>query len=78
MIQLEVKPDYDTIMQYTLPYVSFTSAQNLMKKFQDTGLSVTTVLTPMMETLLQTGQVRAASEICKSFYTLFFESVNVY
>ncbi|CAK1602353.1 unnamed protein product [Parnassius mnemosyne] len=67
MVTMEVKPDYETIMTYTLPYVSFTSPQNLMKKFQDTGLSVTTVLTPMMETLLNTGQVRAASEICELF-----------
>ncbi|CAG4977600.1 unnamed protein product [Parnassius apollo] len=67
MVTMEVKPDYETIMIYTLPYVSFTSPQNLMKKFQDTGLSVTTVLTPMMETLLNTGQVRAASEICELF-----------
>ncbi|XP_045536900.1 leucine-rich PPR motif-containing protein, mitochondrial [Papilio machaon] len=67
MVKMDVKPDYETIMTYTLPYVSFTSPQNLMKKFQDTGLSVSTVLTPMMETLLNTGQVRAASEICELF-----------
>lgn len=67
MVQMDVKPDYDTIMDYTLPYVSFTSPQNLMKKFLETGLSVTTVLTPMMQTLLNTGQVRAASELCELF-----------
>ncbi|XP_063616303.1 leucine-rich PPR motif-containing protein, mitochondrial [Cydia splendana] len=67
MIEMDVKPDYETISTYTLPYVSFTSAQNLMKKFQDAGVSVTTVLTPMMEYLLNTGQVRAASEICELF-----------
>ncbi|XP_068626542.1 leucine-rich PPR motif-containing protein, mitochondrial isoform X2 [Battus philenor] len=67
MMMMEVRPDYETIMTYTLPYVSFTSPQNLMKKFQDAGLSATTVLTPMMETLLNTGQVRAASEICELF-----------
>ena len=65
MVTMEVKPDYETILDYTLPYVSFTSPQNLMKKFLETGLSVTNVLTPMMVTLLNTGQVRAASEICK-------------
>ncbi|KOB73333.1 putative leucine rich protein [Operophtera brumata] len=59
-------PDYETIMNYTLPYVSFTSPQNLMKKFTDTGLTVTSVLTPMMETLLNTGQVRAASYLISS------------
>ncbi|XP_052757762.1 leucine-rich PPR motif-containing protein, mitochondrial-like [Galleria mellonella] len=67
MVNMEVKPDYDTVMDYTLPYVSFTSPQNLMKKFLDTGLTVSTVLTPMMVTLLQTGQVMAASEICELF-----------
>ncbi|KAJ0182327.1 hypothetical protein K1T71_001696 [Dendrolimus kikuchii] len=67
MIKMEVKPDYDTIMFYTLPYVSFTSPQNLMKKFVEAGLSIATVLTPMMETLLNMGQVRAASEICELF-----------
>ncbi|XP_059051022.1 leucine-rich PPR motif-containing protein, mitochondrial-like [Achroia grisella] len=67
MVTMEVKPDYDTIMEYSLPYVSFTSPQNLMKKFQDAGLTVSTVLTPMMVTLLNTGQVRAASEICELF-----------
>ncbi|KAJ8736098.1 hypothetical protein PYW08_006754 [Mythimna loreyi] len=67
MVQMDVKPDYDTIMDYCLPYVSFTSPQNLMKKFVETGLSVSTVLTPMMETLLNTGQVRAASELCELF-----------
>ncbi|KAG6447060.1 hypothetical protein O3G_MSEX004728 [Manduca sexta] len=67
MVGMDVKPDYETIMDYTLPYVSFTSPQNLMKKFQGAGVSVTTVLTPMMETLLNTGQVRAASEICELF-----------
>lgn len=61
---MDVKPDYDTIMSYTLPYVSFTSPQNLMKKFIENGVPVATVLTPMMETLLNMGQVRAASEIC--------------
>ncbi|KAH9628360.1 hypothetical protein HF086_015890 [Spodoptera exigua] len=67
MVQMDVKPDYDTIMDYTLPYVSFTSPQNLMKKFIETGLTVSTVLTPMMQTLLNTGQVRAASELCELF-----------
>ncbi|KPJ16487.1 Leucine-rich PPR motif-containing protein, mitochondrial [Papilio machaon] len=67
MVKMDVKPDYETIMTYTLPYVSFTSPQNLMKKFQDTGLSVSTSTVPMMETLLNTGQVRAASEICELF-----------
>ncbi|XP_004930031.2 leucine-rich PPR motif-containing protein, mitochondrial isoform X1 [Bombyx mori] len=67
MIEMDVKPDYETIMSYTLPFVSFTSPQNLMKKFLDAGLTVTTVLTPMMESLLNTGQVRAASEICELF-----------
>ncbi|XP_032528915.2 leucine-rich PPR motif-containing protein, mitochondrial-like [Danaus plexippus] len=67
MSEMEVKPDYETIMDYTLPYVSFTSPQNLMKKFQEAGLTVTSVLTPMMVTLLNTGQVRAASEICELF-----------
>ncbi|XP_028159068.1 leucine-rich PPR motif-containing protein, mitochondrial-like isoform X1 [Ostrinia furnacalis] len=67
MVTMDVKPDYETIMEYTLPYVSFTSPQNLMKKFLDTGLTVSTVLTPMMDTLLKTGQVRAASEICELF-----------
>ncbi|KAL0850878.1 hypothetical protein ABMA28_006787 [Loxostege sticticalis] len=67
MVTMDVKPDYETIMEYTLPYVSFTSPQNLMKKFLDTGLTVSMVLTPMMETLLKTGQVRAASEICELF-----------
>ncbi|KAJ8735797.1 hypothetical protein PYW07_007417 [Mythimna separata] len=67
MVQMDVKPDYDTIKDYCLPYVSFTSPQNLMKKFVETGLSVATVLTPMMETLLNTGQVRAASELCELF-----------
>lgn len=65
MVTMEVKPDFDTIMEYVLPYVSFTSPQNLMKKFLETGLTVSAVLTPMMVTLLNTGQVRAASEICK-------------
>ncbi|KAM3967869.1 leucine-rich PPR motif-containing protein, mitochondrial [Aphomia sociella] len=67
MVKMEVKPDYETIMEYTIPYVSFTSPQNLMKKFQDTGLTASSVLTPMMVTLLNTGQVRAASEICELF-----------
>ncbi|XP_026738894.1 leucine-rich PPR motif-containing protein, mitochondrial-like [Trichoplusia ni] len=68
MHQMNVKPDYETIMEYALPYVSFTSPQNLMKKFLETGLNVGTVLTPMMETLLKTGQVRAASELCELFH----------
>ncbi|XP_053615995.1 leucine-rich PPR motif-containing protein, mitochondrial-like [Plodia interpunctella] len=67
MVSMDVMPDYETIMNYTLPYVSFTSPQNLMKKFQEAGLPITTVMTPMMETLLNTGQVRAASEICELF-----------
>ncbi|XP_075976120.1 leucine-rich PPR motif-containing protein, mitochondrial-like [Anticarsia gemmatalis] len=67
MMQMDVKPDYETIIEYTLPFVSFTSPQNLMKKFQETGLTVTTVLTPMMETLLKTGQVRSATELCELF-----------
>ncbi|CAH0727544.1 unnamed protein product, partial [Brenthis ino] len=67
MVTMEIKPDYETIMEFTLPYVSFTSPQNLMKKFLEAGLTVTTVLTPMMVTLLNTGQVRAASEICELF-----------
>ncbi|CAH0405199.1 unnamed protein product [Chilo suppressalis] len=67
MITMDVQIDYETILNYTLPYVSFTSPQNLMKKFLDAGLTVSTVLTPMMETLLSSGQVRAASEICELF-----------
>ncbi|XP_038207718.1 leucine-rich PPR motif-containing protein, mitochondrial [Zerene cesonia] len=67
MVTMDVKPDYETIKEYALPYVSFTSPQNLMKKFMDTGLSIGVVLTPMMETLLSTGQTRAASEICELF-----------
>ncbi|CAH4031371.1 unnamed protein product [Pieris brassicae] len=67
MVTMDVKPDYDTIFLYVLPFVSFTSPQNLMKKFLETGLNVSSVLTPMMETLLNTGQVRAASEICELF-----------
>ncbi|XP_022130285.2 leucine-rich PPR motif-containing protein, mitochondrial [Pieris rapae] len=67
MVTMDVKPDYDTILLYVLPFVSFTSPQNLMKKFLETGLNVSSVLTPMMETLLNTGQVRAASEICELF-----------
>ncbi|XP_045459667.1 leucine-rich PPR motif-containing protein, mitochondrial-like [Melitaea cinxia] len=67
MVAMEVKPDYETILDFVLPYVSFTSPQNLMKKFLETGLTVTSVLTPMMVTLLNTGQVRAASEICELF-----------
>nr|XP_026486597.1 leucine-rich PPR motif-containing protein, mitochondrial-like [Vanessa tameamea] len=67
MVAMEVKPDYETIIDYILPHVSFTSPQNLMKKFLETGLTVTSVLTPMMVTLLNTGQVRAASEICELF-----------
>ncbi|CAG9796380.1 unnamed protein product [Diatraea saccharalis] len=67
MITMGVTIDYETILDYTLPYVSFTSPQNLMKKFLDAGLTVSTVLTPMMETLLNSGQVRAASEICELF-----------
>ncbi|XP_049882196.1 leucine-rich PPR motif-containing protein, mitochondrial-like [Pectinophora gossypiella] len=67
MISMEVPPDYETVMDYILPYVSFTSPQNLMKKFQEAGLTTNMVLTPMMETLLNTGQVRAASEICELF-----------
>ncbi|XP_060804000.1 leucine-rich PPR motif-containing protein, mitochondrial [Amyelois transitella] len=67
MLSMDVKPDYETIMNYALPYVSFTSPQNLMKKFQEAGLPISSVLTPMMETLLNTGQVRAASEICELF-----------
>ncbi|CAG4954237.1 unnamed protein product [Colias eurytheme] len=67
MVTMDVKPDYETIKEYALPFVSFTSPQNLMKKFVDTGLSVGVVLTPMMETLLSTGQTRAASEICELF-----------
>lgn len=65
MIQMQVVPDYETIKEYVLPHVSFTSPQNLMKKFMDSGLSANTVLTPISETLLNTGQVRAASEICE-------------
>lgn len=67
MNKMDVQPDYDTIINYTLPYVSFTSPQNLMKKFLENGLNVSTVLTPMMDTLLSTGQVRAASELSKKF-----------
>ncbi|KAL4716909.1 hypothetical protein ACJJTC_012720 [Scirpophaga incertulas] len=67
MVQMGVKPDYDTMIDFTLPCVSFTSPQKLMKKFTDTGLSISDVLTPMMETLLVSGQVRAASEICELF-----------
>ncbi|XP_039757887.1 leucine-rich PPR motif-containing protein, mitochondrial-like [Pararge aegeria] len=67
MVTMEIKPDFETIMEYTLPYVSFTSPQNLMKKFLETGLTVSNVLTPMIVTLLNTGQVRAASEICELF-----------
>jgi hypothetical protein len=67
MAAMNVTIDFETILEYTLPYVSFTSPQNLMKKFQETGLSVSAVLTPMMVTLLNTGQVRASSEICKFF-----------
>ncbi|XP_045768937.1 leucine-rich PPR motif-containing protein, mitochondrial [Maniola jurtina] len=67
MVTMDIKPDYETIMEYTLPYVSFTSPQNLMKKFLETGLTVSTVLTPMMVTLLNTGQARAASELCELF-----------
>ncbi|XP_072940263.1 leucine-rich PPR motif-containing protein, mitochondrial-like isoform X2 [Epargyreus clarus] len=67
MVTMDVRPDYETILNYTLPYVSFTSPQNLMKKFLETGLTATAVLTPMMEMLLNTGQVRAASEICELF-----------
>lgn len=65
MVQMQVVPDHETLMDYVLPYVSFTSPQNLMKKFLDCGLSASAVLTPMAETLLNTGQVRAASEICE-------------
>ncbi|CAK1540253.1 unnamed protein product [Leptosia nina] len=68
MVSMDVKPDYDTVLLYVLPFVSFTSPQNLMKKFLETGLTVSSVLTPMMETLLNTGQVRAASEICELFH----------
>ncbi|XP_052737382.1 leucine-rich PPR motif-containing protein, mitochondrial [Bicyclus anynana] len=67
MVTMDIKPDYDTIMDYTLPHVSFSSPQNLMKKFLETGIVVSTVLTPMMVTLLNSGQVRAASEICELF-----------
>ncbi|CAB3256339.1 unnamed protein product [Arctia plantaginis] len=67
MVQMDVSIDYETIMEYTLPFVSFTSPQNLMKKFLEAGLSMSTVLTPMMVTLLVTGQVRAASELCELF-----------
>ncbi|VVC95207.1 unnamed protein product, partial [Leptidea sinapis] len=67
MVSMDVKPDHETIMEYILPHVSFTSPQNLMKKFLETGLTVSTVLTPMMETLLNGGQLRAASEICELF-----------
>lgn len=67
MSKMDVKPDYDTIVNFTLPHVSFTSPQNLMKKFQENGLSVSTVLTPMMEILLASGQIRAASELSEIF-----------
>ncbi|KAI5645009.1 leucine-rich PPR motif-containing protein, mitochondrial [Phthorimaea operculella] len=67
MVEMEVSPDYDTMMQYVLPHVSFTSPQNLIKKFMEAGLTATMVLTPIMVTLLKTGQVRAASEICELF-----------
>ncbi|GBP68087.1 Leucine-rich PPR motif-containing protein, mitochondrial [Eumeta japonica] len=67
MMAMDVKPDYDTIADYILPYVSFTSPQNLVRKLLDLGLTVSMVLTPMLEILLSTGQVRAATEICELF-----------
>ncbi|KAJ2948053.1 hypothetical protein O0L34_g9850 [Tuta absoluta] len=67
MIQMTVAPDHETMMQYVLPHVSFTSPQNLMKKFMEAGLTATMALTPMMVTLVKSGQVRAASEICELF-----------
>lgn len=76
MVTMDVKPDYDTMLLYALPYVSFTSPQNLMKKFLEAGLNVSSVLTPMMETLLSTGQVRAASEICK-YLTFSYLKINI-
>lgn len=65
MQRLGLRPDYETLTDYFLPYVSLVDVNVAVRKLQDQGLGVSEVAPAVLVTLLRNGHLQGAVTLCE-------------
>lgn len=70
MNEMDITPDFETINDYVLPNIDIKNSSNLIKKFESFNVLPSTYLTPLISSLLKSGEIRTASDLCmkKDFF----------
>ncbi|KAJ9588803.1 hypothetical protein L9F63_017914, partial [Diploptera punctata] len=67
MQEFDVLPDFDTLQDYVFPRVALFDTETLVRKLQDYGLSIGTILSPLVAVLLKLSRLTTAIDLCKIF-----------
>lgn len=65
MFDSGVKADMETLEQYCLPFCNLSEPKLLIKKLQDIGYTVKSVLTPVLLVLILQQELETARNLCK-------------
>lgn len=67
MQEFEVPPDFDTLQDYVIPRMALVDMQAVVRKLQDHGLSIGTLLSPLVAVTLKLSRLTTAIALCDTY-----------